>query len=80
MSASWPELGDPTLEDCLVDLADGQESALVRRTLDCLRVDGRAREENRSLFEGLHVPSSHATLPLLNELVLSEAVREALLM
>lgn len=72
---SWPELGDPTLEDCLVDLANGQESALVRRTLDCLRVDGRAREENRSLFEGLHVPSSHATLPLLDELVLSEAVK-----
>ena len=71
----WPELGDPTLKDCLVDLAHDQESALVRRTLDCLRVDGRARGENRSLFEGLQVPSSHATLPLLDEVVLSEAVK-----
>ncbi len=71
---TWPELGDPTLAECLVDLAHGQESSLVRRTLDCIRADGRAREENCSLFEGLQVPSSHATLPLLNESVLSEAV------
>lgn len=70
----WPELGDPTLQDCLDDLAGGHESALVRRTLDCIRADGRAREENCSLFEGLQVPLSHATLPLLNEVVLSEAM------
>lgn len=71
---TWPELGDPTLDECLIDLAHDQESALVGRTLDCIRADGMAREKKCSLFEGLQIPSSHATLPLLNELVLSEAV------
>ena len=71
---TWPELGDPTLPECLEDLAGAQESALVRRTLDCTRADGQAREEKRSLFEGLKVPRSHATLPVLNEMVLREAV------
>lgn len=70
---TWPELGDPTVKDCLDDLAGAQESVLVRRTLDCVRADGRAREKNCSLFEGLKVPRSHATLLSLNEEVLSEA-------
>lgn len=72
---TWPELGDPTLEECLEDLAGERKLALVRRTLACIEADGVAREAGRSLFEGLEVPRSHATLPVLNEEVLSEAVR-----
>ena len=73
---TWPELGDPTLKECLEDLAGAKEIPIVRRTLDCIRADGRAREEKRSLFDGLKVPESHATLPLLNEMVLCEAVEK----
>jgi O-succinylbenzoate synthase len=40
----------------------------------CLSADAAAREEGRSLFDGLEVPESHATLPDLND----EAVTQAL--
>lgn len=70
----WPELGDPTLEECLVDLVGARELPLVRRTLSCVVADGLAREAGRSLFEGLEVPRSHATLPALDLEVLEEAV------
>ena len=71
---SWPELGDPTLEECLVDLAGERGLALVRRTMACVEADGIAREAGKSLFEGLEVPRSHATLPVLNPEILGEAV------
>jgi len=71
---TWPELGDPTLEECLGDLAGERKLALVRRTMACVEADGAAREAGRSLFEGLEVPRSHATLPVLNAAVLGEAV------
>ena len=70
----WPELGDPTLEECLADLAGAREFALVKRTVACLEADGAARTAGRSLFEGLEVPESHATLPNLSEEALHEAV------
>ena len=69
----WPELGDPGLEECLSDLVGEQKGRLVRRTMACVAADAAAREEGRSLFEGLEVPDSHATLPVLTE----EAVHEA---
>lgn len=70
----WPELGDLCLDDCLADLAGRGESRLVKRTLSCLREDAMARESGRSLFAGMAVPKSHATLRELSEASLDEAV------
>ena len=55
----WPELGDPPLQDCLVD----PESVLMKRALLCATADGLAREKGVSLFQNQCVPESHATLP-----------------
>lgn len=60
----WPELGDVDLEQTLSLLAEGKYTALSRRALSCARIDAEARSENRSLFAGLTVPKSHATLVL----------------
>lgn len=70
----WPELGDATLEGCLDDLAGERRLGLVQRTLVCIGADGAAREEGRSLFEGLVVPGSHATLPFFDEERVAEVV------
>ena len=58
----WPELGDASLAECLADLAGPQNLPLVKRSLACIAQDAKAREEGRSLFEGLQVPPSHATI------------------
>lgn len=63
----WPELGDPSLQECLEDLKGARRSCLVRKSLSWLEADGRAREEGRSLFEGAAIAKSHATLPELCE-------------
>jgi len=55
----WPELGDPTLEECLEDLKGSRKTRLVQRALHCAEIDGKAREEGVSLFEGVVVPRSH---------------------
>lgn len=70
----WPELGDPTLTECLEDLAGERRFRIVQRTLECVKVDGKAREEGRSLFDGLSVPLSHATLPFFDEVEVEKAV------
>ncbi|YCM43840.1 hypothetical protein V2O64_21255 [Verrucomicrobiaceae bacterium 227] len=70
----WPELGDPSLEECLADLMGPRKFGIVKRTLACIEADGGAREEGHSLFEGLVLPVSHATLPVLSE----EAVEGAM--
>lgn len=70
----WPELGDPTLKECLADLVGARQCRIVKKTLVCIEADGLAREEGRSLFEGAKVPMSHATLPVLSE----EAVEGAI--
>ncbi len=70
----WPELGDPTLEECLMDLTGPCHSALVRRTMECVALDGAAREAGRSLFDGLTIPKSHATLMKLTRKGLEEAI------
>ena len=70
----WPELGDPTLAECLADLTGARRLGIVRKTLACIEADGAAREAGRSLFEGVSVPLSHATLPVLSD----QAVEEAL--
>jgi len=70
----WPELGDASLDECLHDLGGRAEMALVRQSLKCAEVDGAARMEGRSLFEGLLVPRSHASLPLCDEGAVAQAV------
>lgn len=60
----WPELGDASLLCELQALKSQQPLALGKRTLDCLRADGLARQRGESLFSsGLVIPDSHATLP-----------------
>lgn len=58
----WPERGDPPLEKCLADLAGARRWPLVRRAIRCAEFDRAARVFDRSLFEDLIVPQSHATL------------------
>ena len=59
---SWPELGDAPLEYELDALRDGTPLRLGERALKCIEEDGEARANGVSLFEGLTVPRSHATL------------------
>lgn len=58
----WPELGDPTLEKCLADLAGARRWPIVRRAIRCAEYDRVARNFENSLFEEMEVPASHATL------------------
>ena len=58
----WPELGDPPLEKCLADLAGARRWPIVRRALRCAEYDRVARRFERSLFEEMELPESHATL------------------
>jgi O-succinylbenzoate synthase len=58
----WPELGDPSLEKCLADLAGARRWPIVRRALRCVEFDRAARVFDESLFEEMEVPASHATL------------------
>jgi O-succinylbenzoate synthase len=60
----WPELGDPSLEKCLADLAGARRWPIVRRALRCAEYDRAARVFDHSLFEDMEVPESHATLSL----------------
>ena len=66
----WPELGDPSLEECLADLSACPMWLQLRA---CVAADGHAREEGVSLFENKLIPRSHATLPVVNEQVLQES-------
>lgn len=58
----WPELGDPSLEKCLADLAGERRWPIVRRALRCVEYDRTARNFEHSLFEEMEIPESHATL------------------
>ena len=58
----WPELGDPTLDKCLADLAGVRRWPIVRRAIRCAEYDKVARDFDNSLFEEMEVPKSHATL------------------
>lgn len=59
----WPELGDPSLEKCLEDLASARRWPIVRRAVRCAEYDAAARSHAESLFDEMEVPKSHATLP-----------------
>ena len=55
----WPEFGDAALEIQLQTMASGGSTPLLERALHCAAVDGAARAQGVSLFEGLEVPESH---------------------
>ncbi len=59
---TWPELGDSPLEYELDALRDGAPLRLGSRALKCIEADGEARAKGVSLFDGVSVPRSHATL------------------
>ena len=59
---AWPELGDSPLEYELDALREGNPMRLGARALKCIELDGEARAKGVSLFEGLNVPRSYATL------------------
>lgn len=69
----WPELGDVPLEKLFQILKDGGSTPTIRTALYCARVDGEARAEGRSLFDGVEVPRSHATL-MMDEADFEQAV------
>ena len=58
----WPELGDEGLDESLAMLAEGKHTVLSSRALQCAKADAAARGDGVSLFAGLVVPRSHATL------------------
>ncbi|MDG1358278.1 MAG: hypothetical protein P8P36_08805, partial [Akkermansiaceae bacterium] len=62
----WPELGDQSLDKTLTMLAEGLHTALSARAMQCAQRDAEARGNRVSLFDGLVVPRSHATL-MMNE-------------
>lgn len=62
----WPELGDPELEDLLMEFgANEPVSDLAKGALRMARIDGAARERSESLIDSVkrYIPESHATLP-----------------
>lgn len=58
----WVELGDTCLDELLKELAEGRISRQVKCALECADVDRGARALGQSLFAGLEVPKSHATI------------------
>ncbi len=55
----WPELGDPPLADQLALLQNGIFTAQTRNSFVNTRTDARARNQKKSLWEGLKIPKSH---------------------
>lgn len=59
----WEVLGDPSLDEVIDDLRQRRLfRPLVRPALKCALVDGAARRKGISLFDGVNVPRSHATI------------------
>ena len=59
----WEELGDLPLAVQLSKLSRGETTNLTRASLAFATLDGAARAEGRSLWDGLVVPPSHFLLP-----------------
>ena len=59
----WTEFGDEPLDRQFEAFARGERTPLSHRSLALARADGEARAIGRSLFAGLTVPPSHASLP-----------------
>ncbi len=59
----WPELGDVPLEVQRSRLESGLLTPLLQRSLALARADAEARILGESLFRGLEIPASHASIP-----------------
>lgn len=70
----WPELGDPTLEKCLADLAGVRRWPIVRRAIRCAEYDRVSRNFENSLFEEMEIPKSHATLAIADAAAIALAI------
>jgi O-succinylbenzoate synthase len=55
----WPELGDLALDEQLARLARGETTPLTKASLEFASLDASARQDGRSLFDGLTIPPSH---------------------
>ncbi len=58
----WEELGDSSLNELISQLKEGRISRQVKCALECADADRNARALGVSLFDGLEVPMSHATI------------------
>lgn len=58
----WVELGDSSLIELISQLKEGRTSRQVKCALECADTDRNARALGVSLFDGLEVPMSHATI------------------
>lgn len=60
----WVELGDAPLSEQLRELKSGKKTPLLERSLYFAKLDAKARQEGRSLFDGLEIPLSHRLVSL----------------
>jgi len=58
----WVELGDLSLDELLLELKQGRVSRQVRCALHCAKIDREARSKDLSLYDGIKIPDSHATI------------------
>jgi len=58
----WTELGEPSLKELLQSLTSETPLRLAARALALAQEDATARREQRSLFHGLEIPRSHASV------------------
>lgn len=58
----WPEFGHASLDEQLAALASGRSTPLIDAARRCAAVDRKWRMTGRSMFDGLDIPPSHATI------------------
>jgi len=58
----WEELGDASVELQLEHLKAGESTRLIHHARECVVIDREARIQGVSLFGGLDVPRSYATV------------------
>ena len=58
----WEVFGDEPVDVQLRELSQGRFTRLGKNAFDCARLDAEARHKGTSLFDGLQVPLSHATV------------------
>ncbi len=63
----WTTLGDLSLEEQLNALKQNRLTSLTRRSIYNARLDAQARTEQRSLFDGLHIPPNHYLIQYLDD-------------
>jgi O-succinylbenzoate synthase len=56
---TWPEFGDPPIEEQLEILRAGGSTKVIERALHMAAIDGEARRQGVSLFAGLEIPPCH---------------------